>query len=697
MPPKLSDITSLFAKLASTTTTSLETLDPTARIEDDEDLTITISNLNRSLNLTQTEPRLRVLDTALALMCFTAPQVFESVFECTVKTIVAVLSSSIECKVLRSGKKEVLRVGGSISSMDSVEIIESCVDILEKLEGHHGDLSPSIIYAALRVAVLSSRFVNTSESSAILDFKKVDGWKVSLRKLLVHVPKEVKCTSREIPVRLLFWYLDPFILKRDISQILQEAIKRPLLCLSMAFYERTEWHSVLICLALAPAMFIEARALLHNWFLLTGLTSVLRLQNELISLVLDIVSRPISWGLSMEIGSKMPFSHTYFPYKQKLLRILSGPITWESFQNVVHKISNSSSNAGKHHNGSSEQGSMKIELVDHRSIWAIVMNFPHWFSFACLLLFSGPHFQGHFNLKYLIGSTETDKSYNVEVPYSAAAARFIAWILSPATESYQDLLVDYITKLSGLWTLKQFSSGRCNHTARGYKVERELESDYLDNRVLKYDRNSIWLWLNKFQDMCIRYCRQVTGFASSAGQTSQEDGNQQSLLLRRIPLGILIGFFDSIDEVGCELLLHYAATGTIFLWTEAQLTELKHRRRISEWHEGSTKWSETCSAEEAVAGASVVFHLTDAAEKMSTSLFETEESGLNFLHGVKLKVGNYLLKCIRRILQLKTVEEAKLLMFRDLCQSLLRWGHQGQDVFQDYKDLDDVIEALRCA
>lgn len=322
------------------------------------------------------------------------------------------------------------------------------------------------------------------------------------------------------------------------------------------------------------------------------------------------------------------------------------------------------------------------------------MNFPDWFLFACVLLFSGPHFQGHFHLKYLINSAETDK-LNEEMPYSAAAARFIAWILSPATESYQDLLVDYITRISGLWTLKRSNSGKCNHTSIGYEGERELESDYHENgSILKYDSHSIWLWLKEFQDMSVRYCRQVSG---SAAQTSREDGSQQSSLLRRIPLGILIGFFDSIDELGCEFLLHYAATGTIFHWTETQLGGLKHRRKISEWQEESAKWSETRSVEEAVAGASIVFDLTDAIEKMSTSLFETDESSLNFLHKMKLKVGNYLLKCVKRLLQLKNDKEPKLPMFQDLCHSLVRWGHQGQDVFQDYKDLDDVIEALRCA
>nr|XP_027066100.1 uncharacterized protein LOC113691970 isoform X2 [Coffea arabica] len=618
---KFSEITSLFSSLAS----NAGALDPTATNEDDEDLAITISNLNRSLNLSETQPSTRVLDTALSLMCFTAPQVFQSVFDCTVKTIVAVLSSSIECKVIKIGKNEVLRVGGSICRQDCAEIIEACVDVLEKLEGHRGDLSLSMVHAALHMVVLASRFKYTLGSSAVLDVKTVDGWKLSFQKLLAHVPKE-SCISRDMPVR--------------------------------------------------------------------GLASVLRLQIQLVSLVLDIVSRPMSWGLSMETGSKMPFCDAYFPYKQKTIRILAGPLSWENFQQLVQKISRLVSQGGKDYNGSSEQGVLKMELVDHKSLWATAINFPDWFLFACLLLFSAPDFQGIAHLKYMIHST--DKSYDEEVPYCAAAARYIAWILDPVTESNQDLLVDYLTKLSGLWTSKRFSSGKCYQASRGCKEESEIELVCLENRILKYDNHSNWIWLKEFHDVCVRYCRQVTGFASVAAQISQGDCSQQSRLIRMIPLGILIGFLDSVDEVGCELFLHYAATGTILKWTETQIHGLKQNGRICEWQEESTTWSQTCTAEEAVAGASVVFDLTDVTEKMTASLFENEERGLKFLHGMKLKVGNYLLKCVKRLLHFKADEAAKLIMYRDLVHSLVRWERQGQDP-QDYKDLEDVIDALKGA
>lgn len=52
------------------------------------------------------------------------------------KTIVTVLSSSISCNVLRSGKQEVLQIGSTISCHDCVGLIEASVSVLGKIEGH---------------------------------------------------------------------------------------------------------------------------------------------------------------------------------------------------------------------------------------------------------------------------------------------------------------------------------------------------------------------------------------------------------------------------------------------------------------------------------------------------------------------------------------------------------------------------------
>ena len=63
------ELTDLFAKLAS----HLKTLNQDH--EEDEALSLSISKLNQSLNLSNEDSRVRVLDTALSLMCFKAPQV----------------------------------------------------------------------------------------------------------------------------------------------------------------------------------------------------------------------------------------------------------------------------------------------------------------------------------------------------------------------------------------------------------------------------------------------------------------------------------------------------------------------------------------------------------------------------------------------------------------------------------------------
>lgn len=66
------ELTDLFSKLAS----HLKTLSQGHKEEEEEEaLSLSISKLNQSLNLNNDDSRVRVLDTALSLMCFKAPQV----------------------------------------------------------------------------------------------------------------------------------------------------------------------------------------------------------------------------------------------------------------------------------------------------------------------------------------------------------------------------------------------------------------------------------------------------------------------------------------------------------------------------------------------------------------------------------------------------------------------------------------------
>lgn len=319
------------------------------------------------------------------------------------------------------------------------------------------------------------------------------------------------------------------------------------------------------------------------------------------------------------------------------------------------------------------------------------MNFPDWFLFGSLLLFFSPSSSVCFDFGCIIDSAKTDET-SVEED-CAVAARFIAWILNPITESHQDLLVDYLIKISESWVSKNLGSNKSSKTLGLYKEVRQPGLDFLETRTFfKYNGPTIWEWLREFQDMCERYCRQVEISAPGEAHRSPGYRSQQRMLFRRITLGLLIGYIGDVDEMGCELLLHYAATGNLFQLAESECVGLKHNKQNCGWEEVPTEWTDRYNREEAVAGACIVFDLTDAIENMSMSLFETEEKSLNFMCLLKRKIGKYLMKCAKRFLLLRTDEDYAL----DLCNSIVRWKHQGQVVFQDYKDLDDIIDTFKC-
>ncbi|KAF8036356.1 hypothetical protein BT93_C2158 [Corymbia citriodora subsp. variegata] len=355
----LQEITSLFASLAS----RLETLNLNSAIGDEGDgedversLDAAISKLNRSLNLRggggggegDEDPAVRFLDTALSLMCLKAPQVFDSVVDYTVRTIAAVLHSSISCEVVRFRKEEALRIGSSISRHDCVEVVAACSDILPKLQ-RDGTLSHLLLDAVLRVAVSASHSQFLFPSTHITDVKSVSGRIITASKLLDYLPQGFCLKNHETPLRLLCWYYDPVILRNDISKILQEKMERPFLCLHRELHERMSLRNIVVCLVLSPIMFFKAKALLHRWFLETGLAFVLEFSTVLAAVILDVISRPMWWGISMEMGTKLPFSDAYFPFHHQLLRSFMGPMSCATLLNVVNftcnKYSTANSNA----------------------------------------------------------------------------------------------------------------------------------------------------------------------------------------------------------------------------------------------------------------------------------------------------------------------------------------------------------------
>ncbi|OAY53916.1 hypothetical protein MANES_03G033600v8 [Manihot esculenta] len=487
-------------------------------------------------------------------------------------------------------------------------------------------------------------------SMHVLDVKSIDRRSTAISNLLSHLPGDLSLDNNKLPLRLLSWYLDPLTLKHDISNILQETMKRPFLTLSKEFYERMEWRSILLCLVLSPMMFIHTRALLHDWFMLTDLGSVLEFLIELVAVILDVISRPTWWGIPLELASELPFSNAYFPCKDHLLRILSGPLVSSSFQQLVQVTSESDSLVCKQFGPISKSSTLKFASVDRKSIWALVICFPDWFYFASGLLFSNNCYQNNCQLNCLL---EAPNSI-MEQP-AVSAASFIAWILSPNSKPHQDLLFEGLTRMSECWSRKQ------------------IDSDVHEN---EYGCQVIGLWLNEFHRV-MKYGVESTDKSSNCEAESYYFVLQNSMLFRRITLGVLIGCPSYVKEDGFELLLHYAATGRVLHLTSNN-ARMKH---VDEFNR-----------KEAVAGACLIFSLTDIVERISASSFENEKSGLDIICQVKLGASKYLIKCMKKLIEPNIFEDNKMLV--DLHDRLERWRHQGQEMLELDKDLDDTIKGL---
>ncbi|XP_048133999.1 uncharacterized protein LOC115749212 [Rhodamnia argentea] len=696
----LQEITDLFASLAS----HLETLDRTCAIGnggEGEDagrsLDAAISKLNRSLNLHDgdgdgdEDPAVRFLDTALSLMCFKAPQVFGSVVDYTVKTIAAVLSSSIGCEVVRFRKEEALQIGSSISHNDCVQVVAACSDILPKLQ-RDGTLSHLLLHAVLRVAVSASHSRFLFPLARIVDVKSVSGRIIAASKLLDYLPKGFCLKDDETPSRLLFWYLDPAILSNDISKILQEVMERPFLCLHKELHERMSWRNIVACLVLSPIMFFEAKALLHRWFLETGLAFVLEFSTILVKVILDVISRPMWWGISMETGMKLPFSDAYFPFHHQLLRSFMGPISCATLLNLVDFTSNKSSTANS---DVTKAARIDSQVYVVNTMMAHAINFPVWFYFASLTLLCDESLHMHCTF----GQTHTTDQMQNTKPLSGrtAAARYIAWILCPINIARQELLVDHLIKLSESWAVNQFSSGvRDVETAvlRKKLKKPRLSEDNANNNLKEEEHNcrSIENLVEDFQNLYRWYCTQFMNFRASCEGQSIDGCLQQSMMFREIPLGILIGQSSFMEEDVCELLLHYASTGRILQPGKTKKVELKDIRSYSEGPV-SAVWNDDCVKEEAIRGARLIFELTDIVENMSSSMCETEESELGFICRLKERTVGYLVKCIKSLIQLETFE-GKSSMLLDLHRRLLQWKHNGRKQFKVPEDLDHITLEL---
>jgi hypothetical protein len=186
---------------------------------------LAISELNRSLTLDIgcEDSGVRVVDAALSIMCFKAPQVsiisildlhcfyvaefllvsdflikiqvFDSAIEFMVRTIVCALSSSSNCKVIRYRNEETLQFGSSNLPGCSEELIEISKDIIEKLWGN-GRLATLLFEAVVRSAASTCKI-----SSFNAHGKLMDGRNRAVSKLLAYLPGESSIENHKIPLR----------------------------------------------------------------------------------------------------------------------------------------------------------------------------------------------------------------------------------------------------------------------------------------------------------------------------------------------------------------------------------------------------------------------------------------------------------------------------------------------------------------
>ncbi|XP_073116635.1 uncharacterized protein [Elaeis guineensis] len=705
----LTDTILLLTKLAS----NLRRSNVSTTINGDDDV---LSSLATSLNFgDRMTPGVRVLDPALSLMCFKTPEVCSARIECLVRTIVSVLNSSMSCKVLRSkdgGGSEFLKVGSSISSRDCHRLIRVCGDVLESLEGHGH--SQTLLFAILKAVVSSSCYQSLLPLSPVV-YEEIEGTsrdrRAAISKLMCFLSEESPSSRHEISMRLRLWYLDPLVLKHDISEILHEAIQRPFLCLRTELHCRMAWHTVIICLVTSPTMFIETRALLHSWFLLTGLPSVLDLQIGIVSSLLDILSRPMWWGISVEMGMKYPSSDAYFPSRHhELLQIISGHISCNSFLDLVHYIKTRLVSSAKHSDATASSPSHWIfghealaDFVDIDSAWTMLMDFPAWFYFATALIFHGNDSQDYIS-RVICSEVKTETVNNEEL--HQAATLYLSWILCPIEEAQRSMLFDQIYELSRSWTIKNketcsYEQQSCSdihyksklNCTKKLRIPKPNDCDKLHVTAQEDRASTIRVWLQKFDCCCVNYCTRTTSCHMPTEAKSKQDTRMYpNLLCAKIPLGIFITNPSYINEKECELLLHYAASGEI-----EQVKEMQRKAKGCVGHDEFIPWSAGDVRNWALNGACLIFNLLDLIEDMSVMLFDCEDTRVEFLHQVKVKASRYLLKCVKLLYECEChkfyngaigVRDNML----DLYRRLVKWRQQGSEVFEGCEAFDDVVD-----
>ncbi|KAJ3709043.1 hypothetical protein LUZ61_012748 [Rhynchospora tenuis] len=575
-------------------------------------------------------PGTRVLDAALSLMCFNSTEVFSSRIKCLLGTIISALSAFVSFEGLFSdwAKLGFARVGSSVSYKDCCEIIRLCGDVLGRLKGHcEEDVLHALSHAILKLAVSTSPLKEGKEViSSDSEMRSI------ISELKHNLTEETFPIKTEIPLRVFQWYLDPSILKSEISDILNEATHRPFISLRNEMHDQTAWRGLILCLISSPLTLMEIRSLLHYWFLETGFDIILELQIAIVCSILDVLLRPTRWGVQTVMGLNYPSMYTYFPdNNRELLAILTGPFSCATFLELFSCV-----NSETEHEASAE-------TVDCNSSWALVINFPNWYYFATAILFHRDASEEYIS-KFIHTEILTESVDKMKL--LSAACQYIAWISYPVDKSKFTSLAKQLSLLSESCVRNVKATCR-----RPSNITRS--KNLRISKVNEFEKPSLTMWLKEFRRQCF----------------------DKNLLYNRIPLGILISSLDSLDQSESELLLHYATTGNIL---DPKNTSMVFLRNSS------------VSKRQAIDGARFVLNLLDSIEELSMYIFNCDDARLLYLSRFRRKSGVYLFRCVKFLLELQNLDRENM---SELYTRLERWKDTGD--LHGCNEFESVLSGIR--
>ncbi|BBM97906.1 hypothetical protein MPTK1_1g09340 [Marchantia polymorpha subsp. ruderalis] len=319
-----------------------------------------------------------------------------------------------------------------------------------------------VVEALVKVATETSVFAPRSESvSGVLNKAMYDDDHQRRKDTLGAVQSVVDFAleeKRSIYVklrpsgRLRIWRIRPSCFKQDISSLAEEAMLRLLLPLDKELSQREEWAILVVCLRLAPEMFTEARRLLHDWLLSSGSVRLWELRAQLTAAVWDVASHPSAWGNENHLPPRFAL---YCVDLRPFLQVLEETPTTIGLLRIVKLLDAEMMRCQPAAFSSGMGRTESSTFVHHNSIWSLLMECLPWFIFASRLLFR--------DWKQIEGDSESlislAKSEGFALDYeresvhvsSQVAARYIAWIISPADHTQRGCAEQLLLMTSSTW------------------------------------------------------------------------------------------------------------------------------------------------------------------------------------------------------------------------------------------------------